>query len=147
MASTTGRGDPLAALRSLRCMVRILSQRMSRRPGAFVVHLSNGGSFIREGALVALARLCRFPTAIQLHGSVFAEFAGRWPRLVRAVLGLAHEVYVLTAETEDVLRAALGPRARSRLVKVVNGVAVPETTSEKERIVLFAGQVGHPQGG
>ena len=146
MASTTGRGDPLAALRALRCVVRILSRRTSRRPCAFVVHMSNGGSFIREGALVALARLCQFPTAIQLHGSVFAEFAGRWPRLVRAVLGLAHKVYVLTAETEDIVRAVLGPRARSRVVKVVNGVAVPETTSEKERIVLFAGDVGFRKG-
>jgi hypothetical protein len=103
--------------------------------------MSNGGSFIREGALVALARLCRFPTAIQLHGNVFAEFAGRWPRLVRAVLRLAHKVYVLTAEAEDVVRATLGPLAGSRVVKVVNGVAVWETTSEKERIVLFAGEV------
>ena len=75
MVSTTGKGDPLALPRLLRCVVRILSQRMSRRPCAFVVHMSNGGSFIREGALVALARLCRFPTAVQLHGSVFAEFA------------------------------------------------------------------------
>jgi hypothetical protein len=100
-----------------------------------------------EWQLIALARLCRFPTAIQLHGSVFAEFAGRWPRLVRAVLGLAHKVHVLTAETEDVVRAAVGPRARSRVVKVVNGVAVPEGTLKKERIVLFAGDVGIRKGG
>ena len=99
MASTTGKRDPLALLRLLRCVVRILSQRMSRRPSAFVVHMSDGGSFIREGALAALARLCRFPTAIHLHGSEFVEFAARWPRLVRAVLGLAHKVYVLTAES------------------------------------------------
>jgi hypothetical protein len=50
-------------------------------------------------------------------------------------------VYVLTAEAEDVVRATLGPLAGSRVVKVVNGVAVWETTSEKERIVLFAGEV------
>jgi len=139
MASTTGRGDPLVLLRLLRCVVRILSQRMSRRPCAFVVHMSNGGSFIREGALAALARLCRFPTAIHLHGSVFVEFAARWPRLVGAVLGLAHKVYVLTAETEEVVRAALGPRARSRVVKVVNGVAVPR--SRRRRSVSFSSPV------
>jgi glycosyltransferase involved in cell wall biosynthesis len=146
MVSTTGKGDQLALPRLLRCVVRILAQRISRRPCAFVVHMSNGGSFVREGALAALARLCRFPMAIHLHGSEFVEFAARWPRLVRAVLGLAHKVYVLTAETEEIVRAALGPRARSRVVKVVNGVAVPETTSEKERIVLFAGEVGLRKG-
>jgi glycosyltransferase involved in cell wall biosynthesis len=144
-ASTRGRrGDPRAPGLTLLSALRILGRRLSRRPHAVVVHLSNGGSFIREGGLAALARACGFPVAVQLHGSVFKQFAAAHPRLVRSVLGLADVVYVLTAETEDVVRGLAGPGAR--VVKVGNGVVVPAEGPAKEPVVLFGGEVGMRKG-
>jgi hypothetical protein len=144
-ASTRGRrGDLRAPALTLLSALRILGRRLSRRPHAVVVHLSNGGSFIREGGLAALARACGFPVAVQLHGSVFRPFAAAHPRLVRAVLGLAEAVYVLTAESEGIVRGLVGPHAR--VVKVANGVGMPAERPAKERVVLFAGEVGMRKG-
>lgn len=146
MASTRGRGDRLMALRSLRCVLVIIGCRFSRRKHAFVFHLSSGGSFVREGGLAVFARLLGFRVAVHLHGSDFAEFSEMLPRLVHSVLRLAHRVYVLTAETEDIVRAVLGPAAAERVVKIVNGVVVPERVSGKEPFVLFAGEAGPRKG-
>ncbi|HEY0813609.1 MAG TPA: glycosyltransferase family 4 protein [Pseudonocardia sp.] len=111
-----------------------------------MAHLSSGGSFVREGALVAIARLGGLPVAVHLHGSDFPIFAARWPKLVGAVLRLAAKVYVLTGETEDVVRATLPASAGDRVVKVVNGVATPDRMTAKERLVVFAGEVGTRKG-
>jgi glycosyltransferase involved in cell wall biosynthesis len=146
MASTTGHGDRFVMLRSLRCVLVILGCRFSRRRFAFVFHLSSGGSFIREGGLAAFARLLGFRVALHLHGSDFAEFSGTRPRLIRAVLRLGHRVYVLTAETEAIVRTVLRPAARHRIVKIVNGVTVPDRVADKEPFVLFAGEAGPRKG-
>ena len=146
VASTTGRGDRWMALRSARCLAVILAARLSRRPHAFVLHLSSGGSFVREGGLAAAARLGGFPVAVQLHGSDFAEFAAGWPATVRRMLRIPHRVYVLTDETEEIVRAALAPDRADRVVKVANGVAMPGSLGTKEPLVVFAGEVGTRKG-
>jgi glycosyltransferase involved in cell wall biosynthesis len=145
-ASTRGRGDRWALLRSARCVLVLLAARLSRRPHAVVLHLSSGGSFVREGGLAALARVLGLPVAVHLHGSDFAEFADRWPRLVAAVLRRPDRVYVLTAETRDIARAAVGPARADRVVTVTNGVAAPDTVPAKEPLVVFAGLVGVRKG-
>ena len=147
MVSTRGhRGDRLSPVLTAACAVRMLGCRFSGRPHAFVVHLSSGGSFVREGGLALLARTLRFPVAVQLHGSVFAPFAAAHPRLVRAVLCRADAVYLLTSQTQRLVEGLLGPASRPRLVKVANGVAVPEELPAKERVVVFAGIVGERKG-
>ncbi len=146
MASTAGRGDRSVVLRSLRCVLVMIGCRFSPRRHAFVFHLSSGGSFVREGGLAAVARLLGFRVALHLHGSDFAEFSGMRPRLIHAVLRLGHRVYVLTAETEVIVRAILGAAATHRIVKVVNGVAVPDQVVDKEPLVLFAGEAGPRKG-
>ena len=148
MASTLGRGHRWAIGRALLCLVRIPLCLLSRRRHAFVVHLSSGGSFIREGALVALAKLCRFPVAIHLHGSMFGSFAERRPRLVRTVLNLPDVIYVLSAEAERLVGEVTDPSARrpARVVKVANGVEIPDEPHGKEPVVLFAGEVGGRKG-
>jgi glycosyltransferase involved in cell wall biosynthesis len=133
-------------LRSLRCALVLLRCRFSRRRYAFVFHLSSGGSFVREGGLAAMARLLCFPVAVQLHGSDFADFSATAPRLVHAVLRLGHRIYVLTDETAVIVRAIIGRAPACRVVKIVNGVAVPERVGPKEPIVLFAGEVGPRKG-
>jgi glycosyltransferase involved in cell wall biosynthesis len=148
MASTRGRGHRWSSVRALGCVVRIVGCRLSRRGHAFVVHLSSGGSFVREGGLAALVRACGFPLAIQVHGSMFAPFASRHPGLVRRVLRLACAVYVLSDEAVDVVAGLLGPAGPGRVVKVANGVAVPDEIpgGAKEPVVLFAGEVGGRKG-
>jgi glycosyltransferase involved in cell wall biosynthesis len=146
MASTHGRGDPWVLLRSLRCVLVMLGCRFSRRRHAFVFHLSSGGSFVREGGLAALARLLCFPVALHLHGSDFAEFSTRAPRLIHTVLLLGHRIYVLTEETRDIVRTIVGHAAAGRVVKIVNGVAVPERLGAKESLVVFAGEAGPRKG-
>ena len=148
MASTLGRGHRWSIGRALLCVVRIPLCLLSRRRHAFVVHLSSGGSFVREGALVALAKLCRFPVAIHLHGSMFGWFAERRPRLVRTVLNLPDVIYVLSAEAERLVGEVKGRSARrpARVVKVANGVEIPDEPLSKEPVVLFAGVVGSRKG-
>jgi anthraniloyl-CoA monooxygenase len=147
MVSTRGhRGDRLAPLLMLGCAVRMVARRFSRRPHAFVAHLSSGGSFLREGGLAVLAGALRFPVAVQLHGSVFVPFASAHPRLVRAVLRRVDAVYLLTGQTERMVKGLLGPIARPRLVRVANGVAVPGERPAKEPVVVFAGAVGMRKG-
>ena len=45
------------------------------------IHLSERGSFLREGALVALARRRGLVTVVTIHGASFLPFAARNPRL------------------------------------------------------------------
>jgi hypothetical protein len=127
MASTTGRGDPWAPLRSARCMLALLAVRLSCRPHAVVLHLSSGGSFVREGGLLAWTRLLRLPAAVHLHGSEFAE---RWPRLVGVVLRLARRVYVLTDETRAIARAAVSAPDRAARLGAAAGKRIAERYSE-----------------
>ena len=52
-------------------------------------HLSERGSFLREGALVRLAHLRRLPVVVTIHGAAFLPFADRWPQLAAGVLRAA----------------------------------------------------------
>lgn len=133
-------------LRSLRCVLVLLGCRFSLRRHAFVFHLSSGGSFVREGGLAALARLLCFPVALHLHGSDFADFSAWAPRLIHGVLLLGDRIYVLTEETRAIAETIVGRAAARRVVKIVNGVAVPERLGAKESLVLFAGEAGPRKG-
>lgn len=146
LASTTGRHDPWCPLRTARCAAVLVAARLAGHPTAVVLHLSSGGSFVREGALVALTRALALPVAVQLHGSDFADFASRWPRLIRKVLRLADQVYVLTDETARIARTSLGSAGAAAVRKIANGVAVPEDLPDKEPIVVFAGQADPRKG-
>ncbi|MCU1444486.1 glycosyltransferase family 4 protein [Cryobacterium sp.] len=102
-----------------------------------VVHLSQGGSFVREGLLLLLARARGFATVAQLHGSAFAAFADRRPRLVARVLRAAHLVLTLSAETRAVAGRFVGSGAVVLLPNAVgSGAPAPA-----ERLVVFGGAV------
>jgi glycosyltransferase involved in cell wall biosynthesis len=110
------------------------------------VHLSERGSFVREGALVVLARLRRIPTVVTLHGADLRTFSSRHPRLVRFVLRRAAVVVTLGPVTAEWVRSFVGPGPR--VIVVPNPVAVPEdpplpATGDN---VLFAGEVGRRKG-
>ena len=110
------------------------------------IHLSERGSFIREGALVALAHRRGLVTVATIHGASFRPFARRYPRLVSAVLRRAHLVTCLDQETlEQVRRSAL--RVRSEIVP--NPVPVDDSflpADETDELVVFAGEIGLRKG-
>lgn len=106
------------------------------------VHLTQGGSFWREGSLLVIARRRGVCCTVSIHGSRFVDFVHGHPRLVRRVLRLASTVFVLTDAAGDALQQ-LGVRA----VKVANPVTVEgEPWSGGRSGFVFAGEVGRRKG-
>ena len=108
------------------------------------VHLSQRGSFVREGMLVRLAARLGIPVVVTIHGSSFTAFAARRPALVKSTLARADAVAVLTSQTERAV-TALGVE---NVVRVPNGVSFPQQTdpSGARHGVVFAGEVSRRKG-
>ncbi|ADG73641.1 glycosyl transferase group 1 [Cellulomonas flavigena DSM 20109] len=140
------RGDPGDHVAGARGLVRALAavRRLAAAPGphVMVVHLSERGSFLREGAVLRYARRRGLPVVAHLHGADFAAFATAHPRLVRGVLRAADRVVTLSHETTRIVERFVDP-ARVHLVPnaVPSGVPVP-----KRRTVVFGGAVGYRKG-
>ncbi len=110
------------------------------------LHLSERGSFLREGALLACARRRGLLTVATLHGACFLPFAASRPRLVRAVLRNAHLISCLDAAVCDAVRRIL-PDVRCEIVP--NPVPLDESPLPADRtdeVVLFAGEIGLRKG-
>lgn len=108
----------------------------------FVIHLSQGGSFIREGCLLFLASMRGFGTVAHIHGSRFVEFSQRSPRLVRFILSRASKIIVLSDATFDSV-SKLIPRERILLVPNAVPAGLP---SVKEKRIVFGGSVSYRKG-
>jgi glycosyltransferase involved in cell wall biosynthesis len=122
--------------------------RVSRLPRgtAVHVHMSEGGSFLREAAVLASARLRGLPRVVTIHGYRFSEFAGRWPRLVRWALGMAGAVIVLSDSDGATVRR-LVPQTRVELVPNAMPLDLGAgPVGETAEVVLFAGEVGTRKG-
>jgi hypothetical protein len=105
------------------------------------IHLSEKGSFVREGALVALARGLGRTTVASIHGGKFVEFAARYPWLVTAVLSRADLVTCLAHETLDCVGRYV-PNVRAELVP--NPVLADRDSPPADRteeLVVFAGEI------
>jgi hypothetical protein len=115
--------------------------------GAIVhIHLSEKGSFVREGALVALARRRGLTTVASIHGGEFVSFAARHPRVVAGVLGRADLVTCLARETLACVRGVV-PGVRAELVP--NPVLVDEDSPPADataELVVFAGEISTRKG-
>lgn len=110
------------------------------------VHLSNGGAYLRDGPLVALARARGLRAVISLHGSDFPDVSAAHPTLVGAILSKAHGILCLSDETENAIHR-LGVRGRVR--KLANPVAIDEESPSAgvtEPVVLFAGRISRLKG-
>ncbi|MDY0910376.1 glycosyltransferase family 4 protein [Microbacterium sp. CFBP9034] len=106
------------------------------------VHLSQGGSFIREGLLLRWASCLGYGTTAHLHGSTFVDFAQRSPALVAKTLRRADVVVALSQITiAEVTR--LAPDTRVEFVQNAVPAGAP---SSKERLVVFAGAVTRRKG-
>ena len=110
------------------------------------VHLSERGSFVREGILVALAHKRGLVTVATIHGASFLPFAKRYPWLVSVVLRRANLVTCLEQEALEVVRRR-APTVRSEIVP--NPVSVDDDflpADETEELVVFAGEIGLRKG-
>lgn len=107
-----------------------------------VVHLSQGGSFVREGILLWLARVRGFGVVAHLHGSRFVDFAERWPGLVGKVLSSANKIIVLSAATDAKVKA-LVPNASTCLIP---NAVISGRVASKEKRILFGGAVSRRKG-
>jgi glycosyltransferase involved in cell wall biosynthesis len=110
------------------------------------VHLSERGSFVREGALLILAKRRGLATAATIHGASFVPFARQRPRLVAGVLRHADLITCLDPQVCEIVQT-MAPRARVALLP--NPVPFPATilpADQTSEIVLFAGEIGLRKG-
>jgi glycosyltransferase involved in cell wall biosynthesis len=149
-ASAAATWTPSSRDRGLTATARVLARlarRRDRRPDWVHAHLSEGGSFLREGAVLLVGRALGIRTAATLHGARFLEFSERHPRLVRRVLGACRVVF------------PLGPHAGARVAElcpdtpvrpVLNPVDLDELHTapapSHTADVVFGGVVGHRKG-
>jgi glycosyltransferase involved in cell wall biosynthesis len=149
-ATTAATWAPSARDRGLIATLRLVARLVRRRNGRpdwVHAHLSEGGSFLREGAVLLVARALGIRTAATLHGARFLAFSQQHPRLVRLVLRSCRVVF------------ALGPHAGSRVTElcpdtlvrpVLNPVDLDElattATPSPGVDVVFGGEVGRRKG-
>jgi glycosyltransferase involved in cell wall biosynthesis len=136
--------SPLTTTRLVAASARALLQ----MPAGEVahVHLSERGSFLREGSLVALAHRRGLVTVVTIHGASFMPFARRYPWLVSAVLRRAHLVTCMDRETLELVRLS-APRVHCEIVPnpvFVDGSLAP--ADETGELVVFAGEIGLRKG-
>ena len=136
--------SPLATTRLVATSARALLQ----MPAGHVahIHLSERGSFLREGSLVALAHRRGLVTVATIHGASFIPFARKCPWLVSTVLRHADLVTCLDQGTLDCVRRS-APDVVSEIVP--NPVFVDASFSPAdgtEELVVFAGEIGRRKG-
>jgi glycosyltransferase involved in cell wall biosynthesis len=128
------------ALRAAACIVRLPDDAIVH------VHMSERGSFIREGLLVLIARWRGLPVVITNHGAEFVQFATRHPRLVGLVLSRADVTLCLSTESERTA-TRLAPKSDHR--RIANPVRTDHEAGPADatgELVLFAGAIGTRKG-
>lgn len=130
------------ALRIFAQAVLSMLRMKNRESTVVVVHLAQGGSFVREGLLLRLAHRRGFATVAHLHGSSFVDFARSKPGLVKKVLGAADRVLVLSDATREAVEALV---PAERVSMVVNAVPAG-ADAVKTHSVVFGGSVSHRKG-
>jgi glycosyltransferase involved in cell wall biosynthesis len=144
---TTPSWQPGAALWGLVPAVRTGARLMrGDRDEVVHIHLSERGSFVREGALVLISRVLGRPTVATIHGSSFLKFGESHQRLVGRVLRAAHVVTCLDSDVLALVRH-LAPASQAEIVP--NPVQIDEgsaTADETEELVLFAGEISLRKG-
>jgi glycosyltransferase involved in cell wall biosynthesis len=138
---------PGPKLNNTRLMAASALQILGMSPDVVVhIHVSEGGSFVREGLLVILARRRGLVTVITIHGASFVPFARKRARLVSMVLRHANLVTCLDPATFACVNR-LAPRIRAEIlpnpVPMDNDSPPADQTGE---LVLFAGEIGLRKG-
>jgi glycosyltransferase involved in cell wall biosynthesis len=141
----TWRPDSPAANAWLASAALATIARLPRRQIAHV-HLSERGSFIREGAVLAAARMRGHGTVATIHGADFLPFAQAHPRLVDRVLSQARLVTCLDTEIHALLQERLSGSAVELLPNPVVLDRASGSAGDTDEVVLFAGEVSSRKG-
>lgn len=140
--TTRGRRDFLAPWFSLVTLGRLIFA-ARRQDSLLVFHLSQGGSWLREGTLLRIARRLGWRSVAQIHGSGFVSYAKRHSEAVRKVLEAAERSYVLSDDSAAAISQLLG--SNGSVVRIRNLVSMPES-SWKSTTIVFGGSVGRRKG-
>ncbi|MDN5914093.1 MAG: glycosyltransferase family 4 protein [Pseudonocardia sp.] len=119
-----------------------------RRPRPLVhVHLADGGSLLREGAVLRLARFLGLPTVATMHASHLQSVVADDRARLSDVLGNAHVVHALGPTTAALIRDTIG--SSPEIVVVPNCVTVRRSTGPagaNAPRALFAGEISLRKG-
>ncbi|MEQ3549114.1 glycosyltransferase family 4 protein [Pseudonocardia nematodicida] len=119
----------------------------ARRPRPVVhVHLAEGGSLLREGSLLRLARALGLPTVATMHAAHLDTVVREDRRRLTGVLRAAHVVHALGPRNAELIAEATG---RDDVVVVPNCVRVRPlcgTAGDRPPRALFAGEIGTRKG-
>jgi glycosyltransferase involved in cell wall biosynthesis len=110
------------------------------------LHLSERGSFIREGILVGLAHGRRLKTVVSIHGADFVQFAERHQRFVSTVLSCAD---VITCLDPEALKLIQQVAPGSQAMVLPNPVPMDDNSpaaDQTDELVVFAGEIGRRKG-
>ncbi|MCU1517299.1 MAG: hypothetical protein JWQ75_2020 [Pseudarthrobacter sp.] len=138
----------LSMLRAAALGLRIVG---GKYPGTtFHIHLSEFGSFIREGAIVVLANWRGHRVFVSLHGADFEKSLAKYPTLTKAVLSRASGIVCLGPKQKSVVEAFF-PGVPTHVVSNPSGPPRAGTTEETvspatARRFVFAGDVGMRKG-
>lgn len=140
------RGDPgdhvTASRRFAKSLQKVRAIARRGAPAVIVVHLSERGSFIREGTIARYAARLGLPVIGHLHGSEFAEYARARPDSVRKVLRACVKVITLSEESSEISAGFVGA---DRVELVPNAIPAGRGDS-KSTTVVFGGVVSHRKG-
>lgn len=109
-------------------------QRVLRRTRPVLVHVSSSyhWGFLRDGAMVLIARALGTRVVLHLHGGDFGDFLSRLPRALQAaahrVLRACDRIIVLDSGTEATVGALVG---NNRTCRLPNAVAVPDAPAAR----------------
>jgi glycosyltransferase involved in cell wall biosynthesis len=110
------------------------------------VHMSNGGAYVRDGPLIALARARGLRVVVSIHGFDFPEFSNAHPRLVSGILANAHGILCLSDEARDAIQRL---HVKANVRRLANPVAIDEDSPpvrDTGPVALFAGTIGRRKG-
>lgn len=140
--SFDGRGS---LLHELRLVIRAAQRVITSKDGELVhVHLSQRGSFLREGSLLVLAKAIGRKTIVTLHGSVLGSSPSHARLALRVLVKWADRVHGFYPEIVEKYGIP-----DSKWIQIPNDVAVPTSVrpiQQRSRTVLFVGEIGSRKG-
>ncbi|TSD96227.1 WecB/TagA/CpsF family glycosyltransferase [Gordonia rubripertincta] len=114
------------------------------------VHLSEFGSFVREGMVVLVARALHKPCVVSLHGADFERHVEKYPRLTKLILkssttaiclGRRHQRIVERIDPNIDTAVVLNPISADLM-----SASDPQPSDDAPPTFVFAGEVGTRKG-